>query len=139
MPVAEPLTTPAPLMVAAPPLMLQAPPVVASASAVVAPTHTVIVPVIAAGALFTVKIAVVIQPVVAVYVIVQVPAPVALTIPEEAPIVAIPAQLQLHVPKVVAELSVEVLPTHKDNMPDMGSGSGSTVTTVVTLQPLGRT
>lgn len=64
-PVVAPVTTPdaEPTGAIAVLLLLHAPPVVASVSVIVAPTHTLLLPVIAAGEVLTVTVAVVAQPV----------------------------------------------------------------------------
>ena len=47
-------------------------------------------------------------------------------------------KLLLHVPGVVASLSVVVSPTHTDSVPVIVAGSGLTVTTAVAMQVVGK-
>jgi len=121
-------------MVATPTVpLLHVPPPAASASVVVLPSHTVSVPVIADKAL-TVTMAVVVHPAGVVYTIVVVPFDNAFTTPVVAPIVATVTVPLLHVPPPTASASVDVLPTHKINVPVIGA-NGFTVTTAEVVQP----
>lgn len=67
---------------------------------------------------------------------VAVPALTPPTPPLVAPMVAVEALLVLHVPPVVASVSVVDAPTHTLAVPDMAAGSGLTVTVRVTKQPV---
>ena len=58
-------------------------------------------------------------------------------IPDELPIVATPVFALLHTQPVVVELSVVVPPTHIVVVPVIAFGISPTVTTAVTLQPVG--
>ena len=55
--------------------------------------------------------------------------------PEEAPIVATPVAPEVHVPPVVASLSVAVKPAHTVAVPVTDAGSASIVTVVVVAHP----
>ena len=90
-------------------LVLHVPPVLASVSMVVKPTHTFIMPVIATGNGFTDMTDVIKQPVGNLYVIVDVPTILPVTIPVAEPISAL-LLLLLHVPNVVASLRFVVRP-----------------------------
>ena len=68
---------------------------------------------------------------------VTVPAVTPVTIPVLAPTDAVPVLLLLHVPPVVAELSVVTAPVHTVDAPDIAAGNGLTVTTAITRQPVG--
>ncbi len=116
-------------------LLLHNPPVVASCSTVIAPAHTFIVPVIVAGRVFTVTIALLLQPVGSVYVIVAVPGFIPLTVPVKFT-VAIPVFPLLHVPPVVRSLNKVVAPGHMLKPPVMTAGSGLTVTVTLVLHPV---
>jgi hypothetical protein len=116
-------------------LLLQVPPVTASVRIVVEAWHTVKLPVIAAGNGFTVKIAVVVQPVGKVYVILVVPASIPDTTPP-ASIVATVVILLAHVPPAVASVSVVVRPWQTLSVPVMIEGSEFTVTIAVEMQPV---
>jgi hypothetical protein len=67
---------------------------------------------------------------------VVVPAATPVTTPEVALIVATVTLLLLHVPPVVASLSVSVEPAHTPATPDIAEGALFTVTTLVTLHPV---
>lgn len=97
-----------------------------------------VAPVIAPGRPLTVTVAVVIQPVAAVYVIVAVPvvAPAVHVPPDVTD--AVPVALLAHVPPGVALLSVADWPTHSDSVPVMADGSEFTVNVFVDIQPDGR-
>jgi len=139
-PVAMPVTMPE-LPIAATPLLLllQDPPEVVLLKAVAAPTQTAAEPVIvpAAGNGFTVTVVVanaVPQLLVAVYVIVAVPAPTPVTTPV-LPMEAIDVLLLLHEPPAVLEelLNVTVAPAHTVEEPVMlpAATDGLTVTVAV--------
>lgn len=107
------------------------PPVVVSVNAVVVPAHNTLFPLIGCGNGFTVTTAVMIQPVGKVYVTLAVPTLTPVTTPDDEPI-DIVAELALHVPPVIASLSVVVRPTHTASGPEIAAGNGFTVSTAVT-------
>ncbi len=119
-------------------LLDQVPPVVELVSVVVAPWHTMAVPDIPAGDALTVTFFVTDPmqpaPVVTVYVIVAVPAPVPVTTPD-VPTVATGVLLLLHVPPDVASESVMADPVQTFPGPDMAAmeGRAFTVTTAVAV------
>ena len=100
-------------------LLLQVPAPVASLSVIAEPWQTTVVPEIADGVAITVTAVVAVQPPL-LYVIEDVPvvAP-PVTTPEDEPIVAIPVLPLVHVPPVVASLSVIVAPWHTLPAPAM--------------------
>jgi hypothetical protein len=112
-------------------LLLHMPPPVVLLSVVLLPTHTVDEPVIAAGSGLTVTTSVAKHPVDTVYVIVDVPKPTLVTIPDEVPTVATVRSLLLQVPPPVVLLNVIEEPRHSDDGPEI-TGNGITVTTNVT-------
>ena len=67
--------------------------------------------------------------------IVSVPAAIPVTIPVVNPTVAL-VLLQFQLPPVTASLSSVVAPIHTFPAPVIGYGSGFTVTTFVTMQPV---
>jgi hypothetical protein len=101
------------------------------------PTHTLPGPEIDDGNIFTVSIAVLIQPVGRVYVIVVLPAIPVVTVPDDDPIVATLVLLLVQVPPVIASVNVVVAPpAHKLSVPPITAGSGFTVNGVDTWQPV---
>jgi hypothetical protein len=64
-----------------------------------------------------------------------VPADTPFTIPENVPIIATAVLLLLHVPPGVGLVSIVVVPRHALSRPDIGLGSGFTVTVVIAVQP----
>lgn len=112
-------------------LLLHEPPPVASLSVVVCPTHTTAVPDMAAGVVFTVNVAVRKHPVPNVYVMVTVPAATPVTIPDDDPTVAVNTSLLLHVPPLVASVSVLVSPSHTLSVPPIAAGNAFTETVTV--------
>jgi len=98
---------------------LHVPPEVASIAVVVEPTQTTSVPVIAAGMGLTVITAVTGAPVV-VYEMVAVPAVCAVTIPEDAPMLATAGLLLVHVPVTGVEDNVDEPPGQSDRTPVIG-------------------
>ncbi len=86
---------------------------------------------------FTLTTAVVIQPVDAVYVIVDVPTATAVHNPLPDTIVATDGVLLDHVPPGVALLSVAVADWHRLKVPVIGDGNGCTVNVIVVKQPEG--
>jgi hypothetical protein len=88
-----------------------------------------------AGGGNTVKPAVVRQPVLIVYVMVVVPAAIAVTIPA-ASMVATDVLLLAHVPPADVLVNVVVAPGHIPIVPVIASGNGLTVTTANALQPV---
>lgn len=136
-PAVMPETTPVPDITDATPGLPDdhAPEGVASARVVVLPMQTERIPVIAAGTALTVTVAVVVQPALVVYVMIEVPAPMPVTIPDEAPTVATAVVPLTHVPPGDALLSVVVDPAQTDSVPVIAGGAGLTVTTVVRTHP----
>jgi hypothetical protein len=108
-------------------LLVHVPGLDASVSVEVRPTHTFVVPPIAAGNAFTVIGVVTEQPVGIVYIILGVPADTPVTMPDEAPAVACPGLLLVHVPPTVASLSVVVWPTQTTGVPVVATGVWLTV------------
>jgi hypothetical protein len=138
LPALTPVTTPVDETVASPILLLlHVPPVVVLARVVVEPTHTFTVPVIAAGAAFTVIGNTALQPPPIVYVIIAVPAPAPETMPVEAPIPAIEGALLDQVPPEVALVSGVVRPKQTLDAPEIAEGNALTVTLVTDKQPEG--
>jgi hypothetical protein len=93
----------------------------------VAPAHMVLLPLIDGGVVYTVIIAVSLQPVGSVYVTRAVPPSMPVTTPDVAPDVAISLSQLPHVPPVIEALSVVVNPTHTPVAPVI-TGLGFTVT-----------
>ena len=118
-------------------LLVQPPPPVLLSNAVVEPTQTVSAPVIGEGTVLTVTIVEAVQPVEAVYTIVDVPIAAPVTIPVGL-IGATVGLLLLQVPPRVASLNVVVVPTHKPVEPVIGSAPSVTVITLVVWQPVGK-
>jgi hypothetical protein len=117
-------------------LLLHVPAGVELLKVVVRPKHTFMFPVIGAGGGNTVNPTVVRQPVlVTVYVIVDVPGAIAVTMPA-ASIVATDVLLLTHVPPDVALLSVDVAPGHTAAVPAIAAGVGFTVISAYVLQPV---
>ncbi len=115
-------------------LLLHVPPADVLANVVVAPTQTVGVPVTGAGIGYTVTTAVAIQPVAIVNVILDVPAAMPVTTPEDELTVAVATSLLLQVPAPEALDRAVVVDWHTDRLPVMGDGGLSTVTVVVATQ-----
>jgi hypothetical protein len=91
----------------------------------------------AAGSVLTVTTVVRMQPVGSVYVIVAVPVAMPETTPVVVTMVAMAMLLLLHVPAVEVFVNVVVSPRQTEAEPPITAGSGSTVTTVVAVQPVG--
>ena len=119
---------------ALPLLLVQLPPAGVEFKVVVKPTHTLLSPVIVVGLGLTVTGVVMIQPVLIVYVIVDVPAIAPVTTPVVGTTVALPLLL-VHVPPAGVEFNVVVKPTHTLVVPVSVVGLGLTVTGVVMIQP----
>lgn len=114
-------------------LLVHVPPVTASLKMIVKPWQTLAAPVIAEGVGRTVTVVIVMHPFV--YVITAVPGAMPETMPVVAPIVAVPVLLLLHVPPVVALLSVVMaVPMHTTVLPVIAAGLAPTVTTVLIVQ-----
>ena len=127
-PVAEP-------MVATPVLLLLhvPPPPVASVNVTLPPKHNVVAPEIATGDGLTVTTTLVVQFVVNVYKMVDVPpVPRPVTVPDEEPTVATPVLLLLQVPPPITSESEILRPEHTANVLDTIGETGFTVTTTVT-------
>ena len=116
-------------------LLVHVPPVTELCNVVVPPTHVVVMPVIGATGL-TVMVSVAEQPAPEVYFMTDVPASIPETTPVVVPIVATVVLLLLHVPPVMASLSVTVLPWHTEEGPVMATGGGRTVTEKADVQPV---
>ena len=78
----------------------------------------------------------VMQPVGSVYVILALPANIPVIIPEEEPIAAMAVLLLLHLPPVLASVSVADSPTHTSVVPFIVAGKGFTVTVANAVQPV---
>ncbi len=118
--------------------LLHVPPEVELVSVEPLPIHEDNDPDIAAGSALTVNTAPVAHPFDKVYDIIEVPAETAATTPEELPIVATEAVALVQVPPEVVLVSVEPLPTHAANEPDMEAGKPFTVNTAPAAQPVGK-
>ena len=137
MPAVLPVTIPVviPTLATAGVLVCQIPPGVASVNVIVCPTHNEkVVPPIAAGNGLTVTTRVLIQEP-SVHVIIAVPAPVPLTMPVDAPTVAIAVLLLVHVTPAVVVENVVVLPTQTVAVPVIAAGVVSTVILYIVKQP----
>ena len=129
MPATTPVATPVDaLMVAIPVLLLlQVPPAVALVRVVVVAGHALSVPPIPGGAELILTIVVALQPEADEKLIVEVPAATPVTMPEEEPMVATEVLLLVHVPPLVASVSVVVWPVHTLVVPAIAAGVGFTV------------
>jgi hypothetical protein len=107
-------------------LLVHVPPPVVQLRVVAPPAHRVSVPAIAEGGVLTVTIAVLRQPVGAVYDTTAVPAVTPVIIPA-AESTATLVERELHVPPDVALLSVVVPPMQTDSVPVIVGGSEFTV------------
>lgn len=114
---------------------LHVPPVGPEVSAVVSPVHTVAVPVITSGNGLTVTTAVLIQPVLMVYVIVVVPVVIPVNKPAVVPMVATVGSLLVQETPVGAQLSTVVDPVQILVIPVIADGNGLTVTVLVAATP----
>lgn len=115
-------------------LLLHVPPVVVLVNVVDAPAHTLLPPLIAPGAAFTVIVFVAEHPDTA-YVTVDVPGAIAETTPVLV-MVATEVLLLLHVPPAVALDHVIVVPAHAVAEPLIAAGAALTVIVWVALQPV---
>jgi hypothetical protein len=140
LPALIPVTRPvlAPTVATAPSLLLHVPPDVALLNDTAWPTHTTVSPVFAASPAFTVATADTEQ-LPRAYIIVVVPAAIAVTTPVDVLIVATPPSLLLQAPPVVAELNADVLPEHSAKAPEIAEGAAVTVATSEAKQPADRT
>ena len=86
------------------------------------------------GLEFTVTTALILQPVLSVYIILSVPAvlPITTPVPEPTDALPVPATL-LHVPPAGVEFNVVVKPMHTFNVPVIVVGLALTVTTAVAI------
>ena len=116
--------------------LVQLPAAVISVKFTTSPAHTLFVPVIPAGSGFTVMVVVVMQPVPNVYVTAAVPLTIPVTTPLLVPILPVAAAPDVHVPPVVASLSVVFNPTHTVCVPLIVAGNGFTVTLDIAIQPV---
>ena len=112
-------------------LLLHVPPVVASLNPVVPPSQTVVVPLIEDGNGLIVTVLVILQPVAAVYKIIDVPPVTPVTTPVDELTVATAVVPLLQVPPLVASLSVVVAPAHATAVPVIANGNGLTVIVLV--------
>jgi len=137
-PVATPVTIPEaePTVAIETSAVLQVPPPT-SVNVVVDPTQIPVAPVIGVGNGFTVTNFVTKHPVLMVYEMVTVPPAAPETTPVVDPTVAMPPLLLLHVPPPPS-VNVMVDPWHTTDGPEIDDGSGSTVTGVVVMQPVGK-
>ena len=115
----------------------QVPPEVVDESVVVVPTHATAVPDIAAGKGLTVSVVVRLQPVLIVYVIIEVPVDSAVARPDEEPIVATEAVPLAHVPPAGVLDNDVALPSQTVKEPVIEVGNGLTVIVIVVRQPVG--
>ncbi len=139
LPAATPLTRPVVELTEATDALLLAhvPPIVASVNSVVLPVHNDDEPLIAAGAVVTVRMRVAMQLVANVYVIVALPEATPVTIPL-VPTVATAVLLLLHAPPVVASAKVVVSSGQTDAVPVIAAGFAFVVNIAVTRQPVAR-
>jgi hypothetical protein len=107
---------------------------VGSLSVVIELAQTFIDPEIAAIAPPTFTVVVRVHPDTNVYVMVALPVPTPVTIPDDKPTVAIPVLLLVHVPAPVASDNVVVVPAHKLVFPAI-AGAVFTVTAAIDLHP----
>ena len=134
-PIATPVTTPVPEILAlAGTELIQAPPADALLRAVVPPVHTFSIPVMAPGVGFTVTTTVAVQPVGSVYDIVAVPPATPVTLPEASTVAMAGVPLSQVPPVDEDDNSIE-LPWQKGVLPVMAAGCAFTVTTDVVIQP----
>ena len=92
------------------------------------------VPAVSAG--FTVTTAVLVQPVLLRYVMVEVPREIPVNNPEPVPIVATDGVLLIHdTPVGDASVTTLLLPTQIERLPAIGTGRALTVTLIVREQP----
>ena len=117
-------------------LLLQMPPGTTSLRVSVRPTHTLVEPIIGPGVGLTLIVVVVIQPVGKVKVITVLPIATPVTTPVVDPTVAMVVALLVQVPEPEASLRASVEPMHTASPPEIGAGSGVTVTTLVMVQPV---
>jgi hypothetical protein len=115
-------------------LLLHVPPAVAFAYIPFVAIHRPPTTVIGATRLFTVVVTK--QPVGMVYVTLVMPSPVAVTIPDVRPIVAIDVLALVHEPPVSVLSSVIVATVHIGVEPVIAAGCGLTVTVAVTISQL---
>jgi hypothetical protein len=130
----SPVNNPVPLIVL-PAQQDQTPPDGELKSVVLLPSHTERVPEIDVGAAFTVTVADVEQepdP----QMMIAVPGAIPVTMPDELT-VATAGDIEVHVTPDVAELSVVVCPSQKDNVPVIAAGLAFTVSMAVARHPVG--
>ena len=111
-PVAIPFTIPEllPTVASVELLLLHVPPAALSEKVTLLPVHTLSGPFIALGAVFTVTVVVMVQPVEVMYSIVEVPGTIPVTTPVDEPIVAVEMLLLVQVPPAVESVTVVVPP-----------------------------
>jgi len=114
----------------------QAPPVRALVSVIVPDTTSKLPPPIAGGLLFMVITTVLRQPFEIVYVMLELPAAIALIVPVNESIVATEALLDVQTPSGTELLIVVAVPTHKLVVPAIDAGAGSTVSVLFVEQPV---
>jgi len=114
-------------------LLLQVPPVVASLNKVASPTHTSETPVIIPGKALTVTTTVAVQ-LPNEYPIVAVPGDTPNTFPDMSTVATL-VLLLLQLPPPMASVKKVVAPLHKATVPVIGSGPMFTVTVVIAAQP----
>lgn len=132
-----PVTRPPAVTVAVPVLLLlHAPPAGLVANVVLAPTQMTVVPVIAAGLIFTVSVTVLVHPLLPKHVIVAVPADTPVTTPVDNATVATATLELVHVEPTIDEPNVRFAPTQTVAGPGTEiAGAGNTVATLVVTQP----
>lgn len=127
-PAARPLSAPVLLTEAmAAKLLLHVPPASAEARVSAAPAHTALPPVMAAGAGSIVTTVVIYAPVVAVNVMIAVPADTGVTRPDVAPMAATAVLLLVNEPMAADMVSTLLPPIHSLPVPDMGDNVVFTV------------
>jgi hypothetical protein len=135
-PIAIAETTPEALTVATERLPeFQAPPAGALPSVAVSPAQILFIPVIAIGVVFTLTTLITLHAEPIVYEMMEVPAIRPVTTPVVAFTVAFVVLLLAHVPPVVVEFRVTVVPVHKVVGPVIASGSAFTVIVAVINAP----
>ena len=116
-------------------VLLHSPPPTVSVRVILAPVHTPDGPVIAVGDKLTVTVILVLQPVVAVKVMLLVPVATPVTTPVVETIVAVAGVPLTHVP--APSVNVMCAPTHNADGPPIGAGLALIVTIAVLAQPVG--
>src|SRR6185312_13651484 len=116
-------------------LLLHVPPGTISLSVVFAPLHMVVIPVTGSSTGYTVTVVIAMQADGEEYVIVAVPADIPVTAPAPSAVATVVAPL-VHAPPASESLSCVLTPAHTWVVPHIADGNGSTVYTIVAIQPV---